>query len=123
MELSDLLVETSPVEATYKGRVFKMDVFTEKLTPEYKSQLMVLVAKVEDAGDDNAEKELVDETSRMLADLISHWDVVLNGQPYAPTYENFRKLSYPLQAALLKRITTFLGELANPTNEPPSPTS
>lgn len=116
MELSDLLVETSEVVATYKGREFKMQVFTEKLTPEYKAHLIALTVAVEDAGA-AAPAELKDETSQMLADLIESWDVVLNGEPFGPTYDNLLKLSYPLQASLLKQITAFLGDLANPTKE------
>jgi hypothetical protein len=63
-----------------------------------------------------ASAEVKDETSLMLSDLIQSWDAELHGLPYQPSYENFCRLSYPLQSALLKRITEYLGELANPPN-------
>lgn len=117
MELSDLLVETSEVTATYKGRDFKMQVFTEKLTPQYKAHLLALTTVADEVGEsENAPQEVKDETSLMLSDLVDSWDVVLKGVPFPPTYENFAQLSYPLQACLLKKITGFLGDLANPSN-------
>ena len=118
MELNDLLNETSECTASYKNYTFKMQVFTEKLTPEYKARLIALTTaneQVADSSDDaKVPAELKDENAQMLSDLIDSWDVVLKGEAYPPTYANFLKLSYPLMAALIKQITMFLGDLANP---------
>jgi hypothetical protein len=117
MELNDLLVSTSKIDAIYMGRTFRMRVYTEKLTPTYKAQLLAAAAE---AAEDEERK---DENVQLLAELIESWTdekdepIVLNGQNFPPSYENLMKLSYPLIATLTRSITTFLGDLANPTKE------
>ena len=130
MELNDLLAETAKVTVTYKKYVFKAEIFTERLTPAYKARLIALSSvNEENEGKENVDNEVKDENAQMLSDLIASWTddkdepIVLGGQPYPPTYENFLGLSYPLMAAFIKQITTFLGDQANPTNETSSPNS
>ncbi len=139
MELNDLLVETAAMTATYKTHEFKLNVFTEILTPEYKARLIALttINKVIEAqtpakaADDATDAEpvatvpsdVLEENCKMLSDLIDSWDVVLKGEPFPPTYENFLTLSYPLMATLITQITTWLGDLANPQKPTTSPTS
>ena len=124
MELNDLLNETSPLKATYKTHEFNLNVFTEKLTPAYKARLIALTTiNEEHEGEKDAPADVKDENAQLLSDLIESWDVVLNGAPYPPTYDNFLSISYPLMAALMKQITTHLGDIANPPKETASPNS
>ena len=107
MELSGLLSNVAPVTATYLGHDFNMKVWTEKLTPTYKAELVTLIY-AEDAS------QRKDENAHMLAQLVKEWDVVLEGEPFPPTYENFMQLSYPCLNTLLRAIQEFLGDIANP---------
>jgi hypothetical protein len=109
MELSHLLSNTAAFTATYLGHDFNMKVNTEKLTPTYKAKLIELIT----ADDPEARK---DENAQMLSDLVAEWDVVLNGNPFAPSYENIMQLSYLCITSLLKQIQGFLGDLVNPQN-------
>jgi len=106
MDLAVLFAHTAPFAAEYIGHTFAMQIFTEKLTPQYKAELMALTS---------AEgEERKDENAQMLADLVASWDKTLNGEEFPPTYENLMQLSYPCLASLLRQISTFLGDLANP---------
>lgn len=124
MELNNLMTETAVCDVRYKSYEFKVSVFTEKLTPEYKARLLALTSaneKVE--GEESVASELKDENAQMLADLIESWTdkdgepVVLGGEPFPPSYENWLRLSYPMMAAFIKQITTFLGDQADPTKK------
>lgn len=114
MELQDLFSETTEVSTEYKGRTFKSQVFTERLTPAYKASLILLITQA-----DEGEKRK-DETAQMLADLHQSWTdgdgqpIVLEGQPFPPTYENLMKLSFQLLAALLRSVTTHLADSVSP---------
>lgn len=122
MELADLLNKTAEVLADYNGFTFKMQVFTEKLTPEYKAKLILIAAQAQAQPDgaERAEDATKDENALMLADLIESWrdkddaPIVLKGEAFPPIYENLVKLSFPMLACLTRAITTYLGELANP---------
>lgn len=121
MELSDLLNKTAEVVAEYNGFTFKMQVFTEKLTPEYKAKMLLLASQAQ-AGSQADAASAKDENAQMLADLIESWrdgtgePVLLRGEDFPPDYENLMKLSFPMIARLTTEITKYLGELANPTN-------
>ena len=121
MELNNLMQETASCPVRYKSYEFNVSVFTEKLTPTYKARLLELTRVNEGHGED-APAEVKDENAQMLADMIESWTdkdgqpIVLNGEVFPPTYENWLKLSYPMMAAFIKQITTFLGDQANPTN-------
>lgn len=122
MELIDLFNETAAVRAEYKGRVFVMQAYTEKLTPEYKAQLLLLaVASAEE------NKETKEESCLMLSGLIESWkgenpetkeleEITVDGKPFPATYDNLLKLSFHLIATLIRAVTTFLGDQANPTS-------
>jgi alkanesulfonate monooxygenase SsuD/methylene tetrahydromethanopterin reductase-like flavin-dependent oxidoreductase (luciferase family) len=121
MELADLFNDTAEVRATYKNLTFRMRVFTEKLTPEYKAKALLVASRAQaeaESGDEHTETK--DETAMMVADLVESWkdeagdDVRLHGQPFPPAYENLVKLSYPLLSTLMREITRYLGEMANP---------
>lgn len=107
MELSSLFKKTAPVVVNYDGDTINTQVYTDRLTPQRKAALLTL------AAEDNEEQK--DETVMLLSELIERWDVTLDGQPYLPTYENLMQVSYPLISTLLREITSFLGERANPT--------
>jgi hypothetical protein len=126
LELNDLLMKTADVTAVYNGFTFKLEVWTEKMTPSYKVRLIQLLmdsaeAEAEQTGDSDGQPEknrapqIKDEHAVMLADLIKSWDVVLNGEPFAPSYDNLIKLSFQCLAVLTREISTFLGALVNPT--------
>jgi hypothetical protein len=126
MELADLFNDTAEVRAAYKNLTFVMQVYTEKLTPEYKAKALLVASRAQaesEAGDENTETK--DETAMMVADLVESWkdergeDVKLKGVAFPPVYENLVKLSYPLLSVLMREITRYLGEMANP----PSATS
>lgn len=121
MELADLFNDTAIVTASYKNLTFVMNVFTEKLTPEYRAKAVDLSSKAQaeaESGDEGTETK--DETAQMVADLIESWkdekgeDVKLKGVLFPPVYANLVKLSYPLLSVLLREITKYLGEQANP---------
>ena len=124
MELEDLFNDTAVVTASYKNLTFVMNVFTEKLTPEYRAKAVDLSSKAQaeaESGDESTETK--DETAQMVADLVESWkdekgeDVKLKGVHFPPVYENLVKLSYPLLSVLLREITKYLGEQANPKSE------
>ncbi len=121
MEIQDLLNKTAEVIAEYNGFTLKMQVFTEKLTPEYKAKMMLLASQAQAASPENADSAK-DENAQMLADLIESWrdgldePVLLRGEDFPPDYENLMKLSFPMIARLTTEITKYLGELANPTS-------
>lgn len=123
MELEDLFNDTAVVTASYKNLTFVMNVFTEKLTPEYRAKAVDLSSQAQaeaESGDEGTETK--DETAQMVADLVESWkdekgeDVKLKGVIFPPVYENLVKLSYPLLSVLLRKITEYLGEQANPQN-------
>jgi hypothetical protein len=122
VELADLFNETAEVTADYGKRRFVMQVFTEKLTPEYKAKFLLAGALAADEGDKPENAAVKDELVQMLEDLIDSWkdgeaqDIVLHGAPFLPTYENLAKLSYPVLARLNHAIKEYLGDLANPLN-------
>ena len=123
MELADLFNDTAEVTVPYKNLTFVMNVYTEKLTPEYRAKAVLLAARAQaeaETGAEGAEAEEKDEAALMVADLVESWKdekgeaITLKGQPFAPVYENLVKLSYPLLTKLLGEITKYLGEQANP---------
>jgi hypothetical protein len=125
VDLADLFNDTAEVTARYRDRTFRLSVFTEKLTPAYKAQAILVASRAQAEAEEGAENtETKDETAQMVADLVGSWkdgeggEVLLRGEPFPPTYENLVQLSYPLLSTLMREITKFLGELANP----PSPT-
>lgn len=115
MEIQDLLNRTEEIITVYKGLTFKSQVFTERLTPAYKTQLLSLLTAA-----DEGNEERKDETAVMLSDLIKSWtdgddeQIVLNGVEFAPLYDNLKQLSFQLLAMLMRDITTHLANLANP---------
>ena len=127
MELSDMLNETSPCPVKYKSYAFICQIFTERLTPAYKAKLLALSVaneEHEEASESDVPDDIKDDNARMLADLIASWtdkdgkEIVLHGVPHPPTYENWLNFSYSMMAAFIKQITSFLGDIANPQNEP-----
>lgn len=126
MELNDLMKGTASCDVRYRNFEFKVNVFTEIFTPEYKARLLALTTAnetVEKAeGEESVAPELKDENAQMLADLIESWTdkdgepIVMNGEPFPPTYENWLGLSYPMMAAFVKQITKFLGDQSDPQN-------
>ncbi|MEN3329011.1 MAG: hypothetical protein V7638_3818 [Acidobacteriota bacterium] len=132
MELSDLLNETSSCEVKYKNYQFNCNVFTEKLTPTYKAKLIALATSNEELIGENetdVPDEVKDDNARMLSDLIQSWvdekgePIVLKGERFDPTYENWLNLSYGMMASFIKQITEHLRDMANPPSEPASPNS
>jgi hypothetical protein len=122
MELSNLLSKTASIEVAYNGFIFLMQVFTELLTPAYRTKMMLLALQAHDEGDADgaAAAQAKDESAQILADLIESWTdehgeaIVLHGEAFEPTYENLTKLSFPMIARLTTEITNYLGELASP---------
>lgn len=116
MELQDLFAETAEVVTEYRGRVFKMQVFTEKLSPDYKTKLLTQLI----ANDEGENKERRDETVQMLDDLIDSWKdkddepIVLNGEEFPPVYNNIKQLSFQLLNLMLKNITQYLADSVSP---------
>jgi hypothetical protein len=121
MELNDLMNGTAQCPVRYRNFEFIVTVFTEAFTPEYKARLLTLTSAVEKAeAGESGTPEQREEAAQMLADLIESWTdkdgeaVVMNGQPFPPTYENWIKLSYPMMGAFTKQIIAFIGAEANP---------
>lgn len=110
MELANILTRIAPVTVEYAGQKLVCQVFTEKLTPTYRAELRRIVAESEAGGESR------DEAAQMLDDLIDSWDMVLNAEPKPAAYAFIATLSYPLIATIVRAITEFLGEIANPTN-------
>jgi hypothetical protein len=111
MELTTLLNKTAKLEVEYLGETTHLEVRSGVLTPTYKANLLLAVTNVEEG------KESKDESAQMLSDMIASWDITLDGETFPPSYENLMQLPYPLLAAYMRGITTFLGDLANPTKE------
>lgn len=110
MELANILTRTADVPVTYAGQTLNTKIFTEKLTPVYRAELRRIVVEAEAGGESR------DEAAQMLDDLIESWDMVLNGEPKPASYAFISTLSYPLIATIVRAITEFLGEIANPTS-------
>lgn len=128
MELNDLLNQTSPCTVKYRNFEFVCQIYTEILTPTYKARLLALavVSNEQPEGQNDADVpvEVKDEHAKMLADLIASWTdkdgepIVLKGEYFPPTYENWLQLSYSMLASFIKQITQHLADTANPQNEP-----
>lgn len=107
MDLNELLQHQAPCTATYLNFKAEMLIWTERLSPAYKAELIAAVTN-------EKPEERKDEQAKMLSDLIASWDVKKDGEAYPPTYDNLCALSYPLMAAFVRAISEFLGDLANP---------
>ncbi len=112
-DLLSILNDTIEVDITYRVLEIKAQVYTEKLTPEYKAQLVVL-ASVKSEGAEDQETQDKDENALLLSELIESWDLTNDKQPYPPTYENLARLSFPMLSCIARAISLKLGALANP---------
>src|SRR4051812_43203442 len=97
MELADLFASTAEVKATYKNLTFVMQVYTEKLTPEYRAKAIILASRAQaeaETGAEGADTEAKDETAQMIQDLVASWkdekgeDVKLKGELFPPVHAN-----------------------------------
>jgi hypothetical protein len=106
MELRTLINKTAPLAIDYHGDQLNANIFTDRMTPTKKVELDRIL--------DEEGEEQKDSTVLFLSEVIESWDMVFEGETYAPTYENLMQISYPLLSHLLREVSSFLGARANP---------
>lgn len=109
MELSQLLTRTAPLTIPYFTDKIEAVVYTDRMSPKKRAELIELVA-----SEDESRK---DEQVLILSEVIASWDSTMNGEPFPPTYENIEQLSFPLLSHILRAVSDFLGERARPTKQ------
>lgn len=106
MELNNLLNKTAPVTIEYDGETINAVVYSDRLTPQKKAELINLLFQ---EGEEQKEEEVL-----MLSELIESWDVTLNGEAFPPTYDNLMQISYPLLSHVVREVASFLKERGKP---------
>jgi hypothetical protein len=107
MDLAVLKAKRAKLKIQYDGEDVNFEIYPHKLTPEYRAQLQKLAREA-------SEPESRDADAVMVADLLSSWDVLLDSQPFPPTYENLQQIPVALLATIAAEILVFVGKLAMP---------
>lgn len=107
MDLATLNAKQTSLVVEFNDEVINLQILPLKLTPAYRAKLQKLsrAQDKEDARDADAE---------LVADLVESWDVVNNGEPFPPTYENLRLVPLALLACIATEILEHVGKLAAP---------
>ena len=99
MNIAETLEKTAPFSFEYKGETVSGNIREEAvMSPDF----------IEGMG---AFKDKPTEMARVFSDVITDWDIDMNGEPYLPTFENLRRLPFPFFEAMIEEITeSFLGK-------------
>lgn len=107
MDLASLKTRSVKLAIEFDGETINLEILPHKLTPEYRSQLAKLSRE---QADENAK----DADAAMIAELLSSWDVVNEGEPFPPTYDNLRLVPMTLLVCVATEMLETVGKLAAP---------
>lgn len=100
----------------FDGEPVTIDIQAHKITPEYRSKLAALARKT-DETDGEASEEENEQDAKMVADLVSGWDIEWSDEEpdFPPTYENLLRVPCTLLGRIASEIMEVIKEFSNPT--------
>ncbi len=104
--IADVLEIAVSTPFEYRGTRIEMEVYIERITPEFRERL----AAATDKSEEDAVRALVVEAAKS-------WSLNWNGQPFPPTYENTSRCPYSFLAAAANAVLkVWSGDPTNATN-------
>ncbi len=86
-DMAEVMTMTVKTSFLYKGKQINLEVFAEKVTPEFQEQLQ--------AANDKSEVEAV---RFLIHECVRNWSLNWQGNPFPPTAENIGKCPFSFLA-------------------------
>lgn len=102
LNLATLAEKTVALSIPFGDEIIQAEYRPYKMTPKFRALLIQL-----DKGIGEDQRTAVAE---MLSQMLASWDVVNNGEPYAPTYDNLIEVPIELLSAAADAVWADLGK-------------